>query len=294
VPTGKGITHAFINAKVASEDYTATMIVQLGNSVPVKPLPYVAALRNVDAKPVKDAKARAKIATLELRTASATRFVGQKVYHFGDSITEGTQGGYVKYIQGIVQCMPTNYGSSGARTGRLVAIATDQPNRQEVGGAAINPDYTGVVAVTIMIGTNDIASPGTIGTLADIPTQSLQSLPFTSAGGASITTANEYWALFPNTFYGNLGLVIEYIKYRNSKTLIYLISPPHQNGADMAVISTALAAIAKHYSVRFIHAQDEAGLEKKQLTKYSYDGTHLNTLGNELWGKYVGHRLANS
>lgn len=294
VPAGKGITHAFINAKASIEDYTATLIVQPGVSVPVKPLPYVAALRKAGGKPIKDPTARLKIADLERRTRADMRFVGKKVYHFGDSITEGTEGGYVKYVQDILQCVSTNYGSSGSRTGRLVAKATDQPDRQTVGGAVTNPDYTDVAAVTIMIGTNDIAVPASIGTLADIPAQSLQDLPFTPSGGSAVTTPAEYWALFPNTFYGNLGLVIEYIKHKNSNTLIYLISPPHQNGADMAAIATALAEIAKHYSVRFIDAQNEAGLEKKQLLKYSYDGTHLNALGNELWGRFVGHRIAHS
>lgn len=294
VPSGMGITHAFLNVKVGSDDHTATLIAQAGSTVPVIPLPYVPALASVGAKAVKDRLARTKIANLTRRTSSASRFVGQKMYHFGDSLTEGTQGGYVKYIADITQCVPMNYGSSGSRTGRLVARATDQLNRQEVGGPATNPDYSGVAAVTIMIGTNDIDSPGSLGSLADIPAQSLQSLPFTPAGGSLVSTPNEYWALFPNTYHGNLGLVIEYIKYRNANTLIYLISPPHNTVYDMPVIRNILESIAKFYSVRFIDAQNEAGLEKKQFLKYSYDGSHLNVLGNELFGKYVGHRIAHS
>ncbi|MCT9812408.1 SGNH/GDSL hydrolase family protein [Acidovorax sp. Be4] len=293
VPTGQGITHAFINAKVGGDDHTATMIVQIGSTVPVIPLAYSAALPKVGARLIKDRTARSKIANLMRRTASGTRFVGKKFYHFGDSITEGTEGGYVKYVQNVVQCISTNYGSSGARTGRLVALATDQLNRQEVGGPATNPDYTGVAGVTIMIGTNDI-NGGAIGSLVDIPAKSLQDVPFTPAGGPLVSTPDQYWALFPNTFYGNVGLVIEYIKYRNANTLIYLVSPPHNTAYDMTVIRAALAALAKFYSIRFIDAQDEAGLERKQFMKYSYDGSHLNVLGNDLWGNYVGHRIAHS
>lgn len=296
IPLGSGITYAFINAKVSAEDYLATLIVLLGSAVPVRPLPYTPVLIAVDGKPLKDVTARGKIAALEsLPKGGGTRFYGQKFYYFGDSITEGTQGGYVGYITDILKCVPTNYGSSGSRAGRLVARATNQLNRQDVGSTIYdgNPDYTGVAAVTIMIGTNDLAG-GVIGSIADIPAQSLQSLPFTASGGATISTPDQYWALFPNTFYGNVGLVLEYIKYRNSETLIYLVTPPHASAVDMSVMADHLKALAKFYSVRFIDAQNEAGLERKQYGKYSYDGTHFNTLGNELWGKYVGYRILNS
>lgn len=236
----------------------------------------------------------------EVSRLVSRRFAGKKVFHFGDSITEGVSGvsGYIKYITDILQCLSTNYGSSGARSSRLVGTMTNLPARDGTTHHDFDPDYTDVAAVTIMIGSNDAGTTGNgiNGSLADIPTQRIQDLPFTTLGGVTVTTPDEYWALFPDTYYGNLSLCIEYVKWKNPKTVIYLVSAPQRGttSTPMDAVVAAKTAIAKFYSIQYFNATHECGIDLKGLSTYLYDMLHPNDLGAERLGKYIGYRMLHS
>ena len=236
----------------------------------------------------------------ELSRLVSRRFAGKKVYHFGDSITEGVGGvsGYIKYITDILQCLSTNYASSGAWSSRLVGMMTSLPTRDGTTSHDFDPDYTDVAAVTIMIGSNDAGTTGSgiNGSLADIPTQRIQDLPFTTVGGVTVTTPDEYWALFPNTYYGNLSLCIEYVKWKNPKTVIYLVSAPQRGTTTtpMDAVVAAKTAIAKFYSIQYFNATHECGIDLKGLSTYLYDLLHPNALGAERLGKYIGYKMLHS
>ena len=220
-------------------------------------------------------------------SSSVSRYANKMIAFFGDSITAGTSGGYVSYVDEITQSQSSNYGSSGADTGRLAGIMTIIKDR-DAASPSSTPDYNLIDALTIMIGTNG----GVRGSISDIPAQSYQDIPFTD--GVLIDTEEKYLNLFADTFYGNLGICIEYVKQHNPNTYIYLVTPPHSDRgsyAQMPAVRLAMIEIAKFYSIAIIDSQDHAGIEKKQLLKYSADLTHLNALGNELWGKYLGYKI---
>lgn len=227
------------------------------------------------------------------------RFNGKKVYYFGDSITQGNPGVFTSYtnrVTEILQCSGTNYGSSGAKTDRLVGIMTNL-NPRDGTSKIYNPDYTDVAAVTIMIGTNDASSTGNItGSLSDIPSQRVQDLPFTTAGGVVVTTPDDYWALFPNTYYGNLSLCIEYVKWKNPLTVIYLISAtqrpsgPGITTPPMEAVVIAMTAIGRFYATKYLDATHECGLDLKGIDTWSPDKLHPNNaIGVPRIGDYVGY-----
>ena len=235
------------------------------------------------------------------RMGAASRYKGKQLKYFGDSITAGSPGVYASYtsrVSEILQCTGTNYGSSGAWSSRLVGIMTNLDPRD--GTAKVhNPDYTDTAAVTIMIGTNDAGSTGNItGSLANIPTQRIQDLPFTTSGGTVVTTPDEYWALFPNTYYGNVSLCIEYVKWKNPLTVIYLISatqrPPGAGitTPPMEAVVTAMTAISRFYALQYIDATHECGLDLKGIDTWSPDKLHPNdAIGVPRLGNYIGYKI---
>jgi lysophospholipase L1-like esterase len=211
------------------------------------------------------------------------RFYGLTIITAGDSITQGTMGGYVKYLGEIVGCLVQNVGSSGAKTNRLTAILTDIKDRSDTSQTYITPDYTKAAAITIMIGTNVDAVTGSI---ADIPAN--------DSILNHVGTELEYLNTFPNTYYGNLGLIIEFIKWKNPKIEIFLVSPPYGNLGDADLVSTRMREIAQFYSINFFDGTHSFGLTKKLKGSWTYDGTHLNEYGNEVWGKSLANRLLGS
>lgn len=219
-----------------------------------------------------------------------SKYDGKKVYCFGDSITQGTRdGSWVPYLTQKLGCIVSNQGSGGGNAARVVDIITygyDLPRRSGDINFGKN-DYTDAAAITIQIGTNDYIS----GSKADIPT------------GNVTDYANEldYWALFPNNYYANISLAIEFIRSKNKMCDIYLISIPYRR-SDATLTETykqetidIMREIANYYSVQFINARQESGLGWKYMTPddkwYSYDGTHLNSAGNKKWGEYIAKRM---
>lgn len=214
------------------------------------------------------------------------RFYGLTIITAGDSITQGTMGGYVKYLGQIIGCIIQNVGSSGAKTNRLTAILTDIKERNDTSQTFITPDYTKAAAITIMIGTN---TDTVIGSIADIPAN--------DSILNHVGTELDYLRTFPNTYYGNLGMIIEFIKWKNPKIEIFLISPPFGGFNDAELVSQRMREIGSYYSVPFIDGTHDFGLTKKLRGGsgisggYTYDGTHFNEYGNEIWGKSLANRL---
>lgn len=287
VPTGQAIKTVFLNVKIADDfDLTDTLSIQKYNFDVDEIGVSNKAINNVGGLKLIDERARQILANLDA-SASNSRFKNKKFYCFGDSITQGTQGGYVGYIAGILGANVTNYGSSGAQAGRLVSIMTGQPNRQESGNEHTAPDYSNVSGISIMIGTNHTwQDPSTLGSITEIPTSKV----------TDFTNPNDYWALFPNKFVTNLALCIEYVKWKNKELEIHLITPPYKVDAteganNVAKLIPSIEAVAKFYSVHLIYATYESGLAYKNLDTYTYDGTHLSTLGNKVFGNFVANKI---
>lgn len=224
----------------------------------------------------------------------SSRFEGEKIYAFGDSITQGTEGGYVGYIASELKCIVNNYGMSGAGAQRLVDIVTagaGLPKRDSSTSGTVFPakDFTACKAVTIQIGTNGY----NVGSVADIPTGNV----------SDYADPLEYWALFPaSSFHANIALCIEYIRSINPECEIYLISAPHTYRSSdsyaptrMMQMFSFIKEIGEYYSLPVIPAIIESGVSfkymKAELNRYSYDGTHFNALGNKLWGKYIARKI---
>ncbi len=227
--------------------------------------------------------------------SGGSRLKDAKVLALGDSITQGTYGGYVKYLEAAFDTTVMNRGSSGGRASRVVDIVTageGLPKRDSsTAGVVWSPiDYTDLKCVTLMIGTND-SNNATFGDIADLPTSSVQ----------DYATLADYAALFPNNYVSNIALAIEYIKWKAPDAEIHLITPPYlyNTTAGGTTLITKLIphleAVAKHYAAHLIYATYESGLSFKlmrgDLDIYSYDGTHFNERGNEVFGKFVAQKV---
>lgn len=253
--------------------------------------PTVNEISKINGNTLVDTQARLEISRI------GSRFKGKKVFAFGDSITEGTQGGYVKYLSEAFGTSVANYGSSGARTSRVVDIVTagsGLPKRDSATSGTVWPtkDYTNLACATLMIGTNDLADMS-MGSLADIPTTNL----------TDYANPLDYWALFANTYIGNIGLIIEYIKSKAPKAEIHIVTPVYGYYASLGPESTQsliphLEAVTRYYGVHLIYGTYESGLSYKlmnptALNAYTYDGVHLNVLGNEVFGKFLAQKVLN-
>lgn len=167
---------------------------------------------------------------------------------------------------------------------------------RETGTPTSIPNYENIDFITIQIGTNGGVG---ISTFYDIPMiigNTVLDLPF-EYKGATINTEDEYWALFPNRFYSNIALCIEYVQAKNPNTKIFLITPPITKflGLDydcgIKKVRKALIEIGEHYAVPVIDAQVNAGIWLHNIYKCTIDGTHLNEFGNKLWGTYIGEQI---
>lgn len=296
VPSGQNVTRLALNTWL-SFDYIATNVLRKcdvgGNTAPAA---YERGASEILGHKLVDEKAREWLGHIYHKPVN--RYFRKTLFYFGDSITAGTEGGYVKYINEVLKCEATNYGDSGATVSRLVDIMTPLPNRQtSEKNFPTQPDYTESAAITIMIGTNNGIVGGTFvtGSISDIPAESANDIPYTPQSGPQVTTIDEHLERFPNTGYGNMGILIEYAKYINPEVEIFLISPPvNDRGGNQDEIEGHLKTISDFYALRFINAKIECGVNMKDLMRYSYDGTHMNTLGNKLLGNYIAYKIANS
>lgn len=223
------------------------------------------------------------------------------IYFHGDSITQGTDGGYVNIVKektGIFSAV--NYGEAGAASGRMMDIVTGLNIRGPLTTNYPSPDYSVCDAVTMMIGANG----GVNGDIKkDIPSISLydiKSYPYqyNNPGGtieqATIENEQDYFIkVFPNTYYGNLALCVEWIKWKNPKCQVFFITTPQSDRGNHEEIRNAMIELGILLSVPVIDAQANCGISAKTFGLYTIDKTHLNTLGNLIFGSYVAKELIN-
>lgn len=247
----------------------------------------------LDGKDLIDLELRKKFGVVARNNELLTSLHSLKksIYCFGDSITEGTQGGYTKYLRMGLDATIQNYGSSGANTNRLYGIVLGKKSRNSYDGTTVYPekDYALADVVTIMIGTNDFD-------YGDAYWDSLSTIPADNVyAHVGDNTTDAYFESFPANFAGNVGACIEYIRWKNPKCKIYLIAPPQQPGVPTMLSRVPyIKAVADYYAIQFINGTAENGLCLKDISVWSYDNRHLNTLGNEIFGKYLAKKIASS
>lgn len=225
------------------------------------------------------------------------KYYNKNIWTFGDSITAGmAEGSWVGYTEKILECNLTNKAVSGHSSMSMVAIMTDI---QRWGGD-LTPsiDYSVIDAITIQIGTNDFMR----GEISSIPYgfgKQLKDMPF-EYNGVEISTYEEYFANFPNNYFGHVGASIEWVKWKNPKCKIYLITEPHNmseyddgNGGWKYIyeVRDYMMQLGKFYSIPVIDAVYEAGLTDRNFADYSYDLCHLNDRGNKIWGEYIAYQM---
>jgi hypothetical protein len=299
VPTGQNITHFFLTSFNPQVDQRATLIVRLGTTSPAA-LAYQEGTSEIGGGIVVDRLARTTAAA-----KAPNPWYGQLVRTCGDSVT--AQGGWQSWLAHELGCNFYNDGSDGARSGRLVSMMTNGriANRQEATNfGTLQPAWDTVSAATVMIGTNDLTAGLLNGSSADIPAGSIYDVSGVYSGGVISTTdsasTDAYFDAFPDTFWGNVGLCIEYALWKNPRLHLVMLCYPHRAldaTRPVDTISATLAAIAEFYSLPFLSAESEGGVPMKnvaRLTALEVDtvGTnHLNDLGKELFGKWLARKL---
>lgn len=240
----------------------------------------------------------------------AGRIKGKNVAFFGDSITQGTDGGFVTKVQSkLMLNLAVNYGSNGAASAGLASIMLGNPFRES--GTFSRKDYGKFQAVVIQIGTNGGVSGNISNDIPDIGIYDISSYPYEySASGKTVASAtvNEpiefFTKCFANTYYGNVALCIEYVRYINPNCRIFLTTIPPDvsvSGTTKTIVNSdsvraAIMSLAAKMGVQVIDARANAGLS---LTNVKYwnlssdSGTkqHLNAKGNEMWASCIAHEL---
>ena len=243
----------------------------------------------------------------------------QRNFQFlGDSITYGGWCEYVKkamYLNvaknsGIVSL--TSFGLALKVTG----LQRETPNlmyEHAINGAdtsdkTVDNDFSKYDAVTIQIGTNDYKSTGSIADIPnisvyDIPDSVSSSSPYNYINGngtvkqAVITNKEEYFSkLFPISYYGNIAMVIEWIRWKNANCRIFVVSVPASDNGFMGKIeynamNNSLKEICDFYSIPFIDAIGNSGYSAKYKKVLRSDAVHPNAVGYKLWGKYIANEL---
>lgn len=237
------------------------------------------------------------------------------IYCSGDSLTAGGNGAtnsYVNYLREYFKdCTVYNYGSNGAYPKRIVNQLTDMGRDNTSTFPIRNPDYTNATAVIINIGTNG----GVTGTAeSSIPqinnATDLQGNPLSNLNvnnviangiiynGNTINTANDYWNLFSDNWYGNVALCIEYIQWKNPYTQIFLLPPcvssiqsSSSNSAES--IYNAMKIIGEIYGVHVIDINNSIGINRRNESLYRVDYVHGTNQRNEMVGKFVANYISN-
>lgn len=217
-----------------------------------------------------------------------TRLRGQKFYVFGDSIsTTNYNGGWVPYLVDATGCLLTNYAINGSTAARMVdrlkieGLAQRDTSFDE--SSFVKPDFTDCKATCLMIGTNDSVTVPAGGIESVIP-----------AGKVSdYSDPLDYWNLFPNNYVGNVALFIEYVKYSNPNTEIYLMSNIHRGDGKtkMENVSALCGQIAAYYSIPHIDATHNAGFTFKFINSFLTDGLHPTLKGNIMLGNFIASAI---
>ena len=218
----------------------------------------------------------------------------------GDSLTNGYNGAtnsYVDYVRDFYnKCTVLNKGSNGGSASRLVNMFTDMARDGDGTTYPIgNPDYTNVIAVIFNIGTNGGVTGNMETSIPQLIQKTVQDIPF-EYEGKTIDTVQKYWDLFKNDWWGNMGLLIEYIKWKNPRTQIFLTPPlpnniAESNSSNPYKIREAMYKLAELYGIQVIDTINGLGINKRNNHLFRLDYCHGNNLRNEMVGKYIAKQI---
>lgn len=208
----------------------------------------------------------------------------------GDSITNGTEGGYLYHVANKTGLGIANFAYGGASVASMVGYITGWAGYDAVySGPPIN--LASYDVVYIQIGTNGAYSDETMASI--YTAKSMWDIPFND-GTEDITTkeqfANKY--LKTGNYLGKMALLIQYIQTENPNCKIVIVTPPMNNrgtGWNLAEIRLReLKSLCDYYNVMLINAYKNTAINKHNLHIYTYDLLHFNELGNKMHGEYIG------
>ena len=241
-----------------------------------------------------------KITSNDLEESYVPSIKNKKIICAGDSLTNGYNGAsnsYVQYVQNFYpDCTVLNKGSNGGGTSRLVNLLTDMARD---GDGTVYPignlDYSDCIAVIINIGTNGGVSGNKDTSIPQLVEKTVEDIPF-QHNGETIDTVAKYWSLFKNDWWGNMGLLVEYIKWKNPRTQIFL-TPPTVNGISDASgsspfkIREAMNELGDMYGLTVIDVIQGLGINKRNNHLFRLDYCHGTNLRNEMVGKYIAKQI---
>ena len=225
-----------------------------------------------------------------------TKYKNKQIILFGDSTTYGengaTKGRGISYHvkRNFPKCSVVNEGHNGATSSdffqRLKTVV----------------DFRDVIAILGCYGVNDGSVSGSLTT--SIPQELKQTYLETAIttgftyNEQSIDTEDKYFSLFADDWYGRMAKSIEYIKFYNPMTQIYLHSyhpsdkwAKHQEMFEK--IGIAMKELATYYAVPFIDCYHELGMTNANSNNYLLDWAHLKDIGNEIKGNYLANQIEN-
>lgn len=247
----------------------------------------------IDSKPLADSFARKLAVEANSKTQLQSNFfknigVGSNIFLFGDSIsTANYSGGYYRFIESALSAKVTSYASNAANTNRMYGVVLGKRSRNDYDEDTPYPqkDFSICDIALIAIGTNDAAR-------GDDFWDTLDSIPAGSVfDHVADNTTDAYFESFPATFFGNVGACIEYIKWKNPKTRIYLLSPLNANGKDRRTLVKYYSELAAYYSIPLINATEDSGLDLKNISIWTNDNLHPNEVGNEIFGNFIARKI---
>lgn len=215
---------------------------------------------------------------------------GKLMLALGDSITNGTEGGYLYHVANKTGLGISNFAYGGASVASMVGYITGWAGYDAVySGPPIN--LASYDIVYIQIGTNGGYSDETMASI--YTAKSMWDIPFND-GTEDITTkeqfANKY--LKTGNYLGKMALLIQYIQTENPNCKIVIVTPPMNNrgtGWNLAEIRLReLKSLCDYYNVMLINAYKNTAINKHNLHIYTYDLLHFNELGNKMHGEYIG------
>ena len=225
-----------------------------------------------------------------------TKYKNKQIILFGDSTTYGENGaskgrGISYHVKrNFPQCSVVNEGHNGATSSDFF------PGLKKV------VDFRDVIAILGCYGVNDGGASGSLTT--SIPQELKQTCLETAITTGftykeqQIDTEDKYFGLFADDWYGRMAKAIEYIKFYNPMTQIYLHSyhpsdkwAKHQEMFEK--IGIAMKELATYYAVPFIDCFHELGMTNANSNNYLMDWAHLKDIGNEIKGNYLANQIEN-
>ena len=222
---------------------------------------------------------------------------GISIIMFGDSITQGTQGGFIDIIRTKTTANIINEGHSGTSWPYLVDLLTGLNIRGQVNRKV---DISSTNLISIQLGTNSAPPFGNMSDIPNISIEDIDSYPYeyTNEEGtiksATLNNENDYYIkLFPNTFIGNMALCIIYILRNNPNCRLFFITIPPSKKMYSQILQAneTIRTVANYFSIPIIDAFSNSQLSIHNIAYWSYDGTHFNNNGNNLWGNYLANEF---